>query len=215
MRKFSGVSSYLGSGMKSVGEVMAIDRKFEAAFNKGLRMMDDSLDGFGDIPEIFAKLSIGDLEHALSKPNDKRIIAVAEALNREYTVNKLHELTKIDRWFLYKMHNIIFLQKILCMRTVDTLEDELLIHVKRCGFSDKQIARCLESSELLVRKHRQDLGFLPFVKQIDTLAAEYPAKTNYLYMTYNASAHDLEFKDHGVMVLGCGAYRIGSSCEFD
>lgn len=215
MRKFAGVSAYLGSGMKSVGEVMAIDRKFEAAFNKALRMMDNSLDGFGDIPEFFGKLSTEELEHALSKPNDKRIIALAEALNRDYTVTKLHELTKIDRWFLYKMRNLIFLQKILCRRNLDTLEYELFEHVKKCGFSDKQIARCLKSSELVVRKRRKDLRILPWVKQIDTLAAEYPAKTNYLYMTYNGSAHDLEFTDNGVMVLGCGAYRIGSSCEFD
>jgi len=215
MRKFAGVSTYIGSAMKSVGEVMAIDRKFEAAFSKAIRMMDHALDGFGHIPTKFQKMTMEELEHAMSNPSDKRILAIAAAMERNLTVDEIYHLTKIDRWFLYKLQGVIKLQKLLRNKKLVNLEKDLLLHAKRCGFSDRQIGRCVSSSELEVRKRRTNLEILPFVKQIDTLAAEFPARTNYLYMTYNGSAHDLDFQDHGIMVLGCGAYRIGSSCEFD
>jgi len=215
MRKFTGVSTYIGSAMKSVGEVMAIDRKFEAAFSKAIRMMDHTLDGFGDIPTVYQEMSVQDLEHAMSNPDDKRILAIAAAMDRNLTVDQIYEFTKIDRWFLHKLQNIISLQKLLRKKKLADIDEDLLLHSKRCGFSDRQIGRCISSSELQVRKRRQNLQIFPFVKQIDTLAAEFPARTNYLYMTYSGSAHDLDFEDHGIMVLGCGAYRIGSSCEFD
>jgi len=215
MRKFAGVSTDIGSAMKSVGEVMAIDRKFEAAFSKALRMMDGTLDGFGDVPQMFKKMTTEELEHAMSNPSDKRILAIAAAMDRDITVDEIHEFTKIDRWFLHKLQNLTKLQKILQEKKLSHLEKDIFLYAKRCGFSDKQIGRCVGSTELIVRKRRQELKILPFVKQIDTLAAEFPARTNYLYMTYNGSAHDLDFEDHGIMVLGCGAYRIGSSCEFD
>jgi carbamoyl-phosphate synthase large subunit/carbamoyl-phosphate synthase small subunit len=215
MRKFEGVSTYIGSAMKSVGEVMAIDRKFEAAFSKAIRMMDPSLDGFGDIPLLFQEMTTQELEHAMTNPDDKRILAIAAAMNRNLSVDQIYEYTKIDRWFLHKLLNIINLQKLLRRKKLTDIDEDLLLHAKRCGFSDRQIGRCVSSSELQVRKRRQNLKILPFVKQIDTLAAEFPARTNYLYMTYSGSAHDLTFLDHGIMVLGCGAYRIGSSCEFD
>merc|ERR1719419_1323029 len=210
MRKFAGVSTAIGSAMKSVGEVMAIDRMFEAAFSKAIRMMDDSVDGFGDIPRMFEEMTVEELKHAMSHPSDKRIFAVAAAMDRDLSIDDIHECTKIDRWFLHKLMNIISIQKVLQRKTLFNMEDDLLLHAKRCGLSDKQIGRCIGCSELKVRNMRKDLGIIPFVKQIDTLAAEFPARTNYLYMTYNG-----DFRDHGIMVLGCGAYRIGSSCEFD
>jgi len=216
MRKFSGVSTFIGSAMKSVGEVMSIDRTFESAFSKALRMVDGALDGFGDVPEFYQNMPTKDLEATLANPNDKRVLAIASAMERGYTVDQIWALTKIDKWFLHKLENIIKFQGVLRKAgSLRNIPEDALRYSKQIGFSDKQIGRCIGDSEMLVRKHRKDLGIMPFVKQIDTLAAEFPARTNYLYMTYNGTAHDLDFKDNGIMVLGCGAYRIGSSCEFD
>jgi len=215
MRKFSRVSTNIGSSMKSVGEVMAIDRKFEAAFNKALRMVDDSLDGFGDVPQEFMEMDEKLLDCELANPNDKRVLAIGAAFLRGYSAQQVHELTKIDMWFLCKLMNIVNLEKKIKLCNYDTISANLLLSAKQSGLSDKQIGRLMEEEELTMRRKRLDLGIRPVVKQIDTLAAEFPAQTNYLYMTYNGTAHDLDFDERGTMVLGCGAYRIGSSCEFD
>jgi carbamoyl-phosphate synthase large subunit/carbamoyl-phosphate synthase small subunit len=225
LRKFSRVSNTIGSAMKSVGEVMAIGRTFEETFQKAVRMTDGSLDGFGDIGE-FGDMTTEDLEQELTHPTDKRSFALAVALNRGYTVERLYELTHIDPWFLVKLQNIIKLQHSLnSISDVNHMSGSALRILKRHGFSDKQIARCLglrgtgNQAELTVRAARKRFGVLPVVKQIDTLAAEYPAATNYLYMSYHGTQSDIPFagpgEQGGVMVLGCGAYRIGSSCEFD
>ena len=220
--KFHGVSRLLGSSMKSVGEVMSIGRNFEEAIQKGLRMIGQGMHGF----VANNKLHTDELETALSKPTDKRIFFIAQALHEGYTVDKIHELTKIDKWFLLKLQNIIKeeneLQKYNRMQDVP---DEHLRYAKKLGFSDFQIARLvtkcsnndLDDVVLEVRDYRKSRGITPFVKQIDTLAAEYPAQTNYLYITYDATEGDIEFeKDKkSVVVLGSGAYRIGSSVEFD
>lgn len=221
--KFHGVRREIGSSMKSVGEVMAIGRTFEEALQKGLRMIGQGMHGFVENREP----NMPDLDVALSEPTDKRIFAIARALRKGYTVDRIHELTKIDRWFLYKLANITDtrdeLERYDC---VDALPTELLRLAKQQGFSDFQIARALygdrmttESAPLsdLVRAHRKSLGITPVVKQIDTLAAEYPAQTNYLYLTYNGSRNDIEYTGdrRSVVVLGSGAYRIGSSVEFD
>lgn len=221
--KFHGVRREIGSSMKSVGEVMAIGRTFEEALQKGLRMIGQGMHGFVENREP----NMPDLDVALSEPTDKRIFAIARALRKGYTVDRIHELTKIDRWFLYKLANITDtrdeLERYDC---VDALPTDLLRLAKQQGFSDFQIARALygdrmttESAPLsdLVRAHRKSLGITPVVKQIDTLAAEYPAQTNYLYLTYNGSSNDIEYTGdrRSVVVLGSGAYRIGSSVEFD
>lgn len=221
--KFHGVRREIGSSMKSVGEVMAIGRTFEEALQKGLRMIGQGMHGFVENREP----NMPDLDVALSEPTDKRIFAIARALRKGYTVDRIHELTKIDRWFLYKLANITDtrdeLERYDC---VDVLPTDLLRLAKQQGFSDFQIARALygdrmttESAPLsdLVRAHRKSLGITPVVKQIDTLAAEYPAQTNYLYLTYNGSSNDIEYTGdrRSVVVLGSGAYRIGSSVEFD
>lgn len=207
LSKFIRVSNHIGSSMKSVGEVMAIGRKFEEAFQKALRMVDENVNGFD--PNL---KPVRDDE--LTQPTDKRMFVLAAALKAGYTVDRLYELTKIDRWFLEKMKNIIVitleLEKLNC-----NITDDLLRHSKKFGFSDKQIANYIKASELAVRKQRSESGILPFVKQIDTVAGEWPATTNYLYMTYNASSHDVEFNDQMIMVIGSGVYRIGSSVEFD
>lgn len=208
LSKFTRVSSKIGSSMKSVGEVMAIGRKFEEAFQKALRMVDENVMGFD--PNL-KQVS----EEELKEPTDKRMFVVAASLNAGYTVDKLHELTKIDRWFLQKMKNIITLYSRLSELNQRSLSKDILLQAKRYGFSDKQIASAVQSTELAVRKHREETGILPFVKQIDTVAAEWPASTNYLYMTYNACEHDLEFVGGYTMVIGSGVYRIGSSVEFD
>ncbi|XP_064604486.1 multifunctional protein CAD-like isoform X2 [Liolophura sinensis] len=210
LRKFSRVCTKIGSSMKSVGEVMAVGRKFEEAFQKALRMMDETVTGFDPYLE---KAS----ESELSDPTDKRIFVLAAALKQGYSIDRLYELTKIDRWFLHKFHNII--------KHIDTMEQfskqmsvltkEILLTAKQLGFSDQQIAIAVESSELVIRKARYDLEILPWVKQIDTVAAEWPASTNYLYLTYNGSTNDVEFPGGFIMVLGSGVYRIGSSVEFD
>ena len=193
--------------MKSVGEVMAIGRNFEEAFQKALRMVDENVNGFD--PNLKPVL-----DEELQTPTDKRIFVLAAALKAGYTVDRLYDLTKVDRWFLEKMKNIINvtldLEELNCV-----VSDDLLRQSKKLGFSDKQIAKYIKGSELAVRKQRRECGILPFVKQIDTVAGEWPASTNYLYMTYNATAHDVEFNEQMVMVIGSGVYRIGSSVEFD
>nr|NVI70498.1 rudimentary [Cucujiformia] len=208
LHKFSRVSTKIGSSMKSVGEVMAIGRKFEEAFQKALRMVDENFPGF----DPYVK-GVNDAE--LIEPTDKRMFVIAAALKNGYSVEKLYDLTKIDRWFLQKMKNIV--DYYLFMETVDQhkLVNDVLLKAKQLGFSDKQIASAVKSTELAIRKKREEFYITPFVKQIDTVAAEWPATTNYLYLTYNASSHDLDFNQQHIMVIGSGVYRIGSSVEFD
>ncbi len=220
--KFKGVSRELGSSMKSVGEVMSIGRTFEEAMQKGLRMIGQGMHGFVANKE----LSVENIDEALANPTDKRVFVIADALKRGYTVDRIHELTKIDRWFLHKLKTIIDTEHALeVYKNISEVPDAVLMDAKRKGFSDFQLARtitrCLpaqiEEEMLKVRAHRKSRGIVPVVKQIDTLAAEYPAQTNYLYLTYCGTAHDIDFArdDRSVIVLGSGAYRIGSSVEFD
>ncbi len=220
--KFQGVDRELGSSMKSVGEVMAIGRTFEEAIQKGLRMIGQGMHGFVENKELV----IPDIDKALNAPTDKRIFVISKAFRQGYTIDQIYELTKIDRWFLQKLHNIIdTATELEGYDTIANIPEELLSHAKKQGFSDFQIARaCLkdkmtdtESAILEVRNLRKSFGIVPVVKQIDTLAAEYPAQTNYLYLTYNGTQNDVDYKgDHrSVIVLGSGAYRIGSSVEFD
>lgn len=208
--------------MKSVGEVMAIGRTFEEAMQKGLRMIGRGMHGFVENKEM----KIEDIDSALSTPTDNRVFVIAEAMKRGYSVDRIHELTKIDRWFLYKLDNIMQTGRELEKHdSLEALPDELLRQAKQQGFSDFQVARSIfrdsaespEELSLRVRRHRKERGIVPVVKQIDTLAAEYPAQTNYLYITYNGSTNDVNFlHDHrSIVVLGSGAYRIGSSVEFD
>lgn len=208
LSKFSRVSTKIGSSMKSVGEVMAIGRKFEEAFQKALRMVDENVIGF----DPYIK-PVNDKE--LEEPTDKRTFVIAAALKNGYTVDKLYNLTKIDRWFLQKMKNIIDYLDVLESTDQHHLSHSRLLHAKQLGFSDKQIASAVKSTELAIRKQRGELKITPLVKQIDTVAAEWPATTNYLYLTYNANGHDVTFKEEHIMVLGSGVYRIGSSVEFD
>ncbi|KAM0793175.1 hypothetical protein ACM66B_000648 [Microbotryomycetes sp. NB124-2] len=213
LAKFQHVNREVGSSMKSVGEVMAIGRTFEESLQKAIRQVDPRFTGF----EAYFKPE--DLDHALRVPTDQRLFAIAHAmLNCDYDVDRIHDITKIDKWFLYKIDNIVAIHRRLKgLPSLDTVDHELMLKAKRLGFSDKQIADLLPSkpSENEVRAHRKSLKVTPFVKRIDTLAAEYPAHTNYLYTTYNATEHDIEFNDQGTMVLGSGVYRIGSSVEFD
>ena len=220
--KFHGVDHELGSSMKSVGEVMAIGRTFEEVIQKGLRMIGQGMHGFVENKD----LNIPDIDTALKAPTDKRIFVIAKALNNGYSIDKIHELTKIDKWFLQKLNNIYRtsgeLESYSCLETVPPT---LLRKAKIQGFSDFQIARAIwhddtehiEQNILKVRDWRKTLGIVPVVKQIDTLAAEYPAQTNYLYLTYGGTTHDVHYLgDHrSIVVLGSGAYRIGSSVEFD
>ncbi len=220
--KFRGVDRELGSSMKSVGEVMAIGRTFEECIQKGLRMIGQGMHGFVENKELV----IDDIDRALREPTDKRVFIIAKALRQGYTVDQIHALTKIDRWFLYKLQHIRSIDNDLheC-RGMDGLTPELLRQAKVYGFTDFQIARAIgleaqmdiEVGMMQVRRQRKQWGIVPYVKQIDTLAAEYPAQTNYLYLTYAGVAHDIEFqKDkRSIVVLGSGAYRIGSSVEFD
>ncbi len=211
LQKFSKVSLKLGTEMKSVGEVMAIARSFEEVLQKAIRMLDIGKSGLVGLEEQF-----DDLDRELQEPTDRRMFAVAEAFRRGYTVDKVYELSRITPWFLAKIQNIVTLEKELATYSLQDVPFELLREAKRKGFSDKQIGRLMKRSELEVRQHRKTVGVLPFVKQIDTLAAEYPAKTNYLYVTYNGSEDDIDFhEEKQVIVLGGGAYRIGSSVEFD
>lgn len=221
--KFHGVDRHIGSSMKSVGEVMAIGRTFEEAIQKGLRMIGQGMHGFTENREI----NIPDVEAALKEPTDRRIFVIAKAFKEGYTVDRIHELTKIDRWFLYKLREIIDTSEELEGFNDLAEVPELLLRVaKERGFSDFQIARSIYKDAFTadtdgymarVRAHRKALGIVPVVKQIDTLAAEYPAATNYLYLTYNGTENDVDYLGDGrsVVVLGSGAYRIGSSVEFD
>ena len=222
LSKFRGVDKELGSSMKSVGEVMAIGRNFEEAIQKGLRMIGQGMHGFVENKE----LQIPDLDAALREPTDKRVFVISKAMHKGYTVDQIHDLTKIDRWFLNKLKHIIDIDEALKRRNINTLDKELLREAKVYGFTDFQIARAvgLEGEEqnmhkamLIVRQLRKGFGIVPVVKQIDTLAAEYPAQTNYLYVTYAGVASDISFSNdrNSVIVLGSGAYRIGSSVEFD
>jgi len=222
LSKFRGVDKELGSSMKSVGEVMAIGRNFEEAIQKGLRMIGQGMHGFVENKE----LQIPDLDAALREPTDKRVFVISKAMHKGYTVDQIHNLTKIDRWFLNKLKHIIDIDEALKRRNINTLDKELLREAKVYGFTDFQIARAvgLEGEEqnmhkamLIVRQLRKGFGIVPVVKQIDTLAAEYPAQTNYLYVTYAGVASDVSFSNdrNSVIVLGSGAYRIGSSVEFD
>ena len=222
--KFHGVDRELGSSMKSVGEVMAIGRTFEEAIQKGLRMIGQGMHGFVENKELV----IADIDKELREPTDKRIFVISKAMRAGYTVDQIHDLTKIDKWFLYKLENIMQTSKELHEWgnnhiQLSELPKELLYKAKRQGFSDFQVARAIgyqgemEDGILAVRAYRKAIGVLPVVKQIDTLAAEYPAQTNYLYLTYSGVANDVHYLgDHkSIVVLGSGAYRIGSSVEFD
>ena len=220
--KFRGVDRELGSSMKSVGEVMAIGRTFEEVIQKGLRMIGQGMHGFVGNRE----LSIEDVDAALKAPTDKRIFVIEKAFKNGYSVEDVHRLTKIDRWFLRKLYNIYETeQELKSAGNINVLDNDLLARAKRQGFTDFQVARALdmesemevERAQMLVRERRKQAGIVPYVKQIDTLAAEYPAQTNYLYLTYSAVAHDLRYENdkRSVVVLGSGAYRIGSSVEFD
>ncbi|MBP9997683.1 MAG: carbamoyl-phosphate synthase (glutamine-hydrolyzing) large subunit [Bacteroidales bacterium] len=218
LSKFNGVSHKIGSSMKSVGEVMSIGRTFEEAIQKGLRMIGQGAHGFICNKE----LKVADIDEALKEPTDNRIFVISKAMLAGYTVDRIHELTKIDKWFLYKLENIVNTYHEL--NEFDRIEDvpaELLLKAKCQGFSDHQLQRSLmtpdNSSTDHIREWRKSLGIVPYVKQIDTLAAEFPAQTNYLYLTYNATKHDIDYEKDGksTIVLGSGAYRIGSSVEFD
>ncbi|KAF8911467.1 carbamoyl-phosphate synthase subunit arginine-specific large [Gymnopilus junonius] len=212
LAKFSSqVNREVGSSMKSVGEVMAIGRTFEESLQKAIRQVDPRWKGFEVVIEP------EDLDKALSHPTDMRLFAIAYAMfKKNYTVDQLHDLTKIDKWYLYKIDNIVQTHHTLkAAGPIENIDHELMQRAKRMGFADAQIGNIIGSTEDIVRAHRKSLGITPFVKRIDTLAAEYPAHTNYLYTTYNASEHDVEFNEHGTMVLGSGVYRIGSSVEFD
>ncbi len=222
LSKFRGVDKELGSSMKSVGEVMAIGRTFEEVIQKGLRMIGQGMHGFVDNKE----LEIKDVETSLKEPTDKRIFVIYEAFAEGYSIDKIHELTKIDKWFLQKLYNIYATnEELKKCQNINVVGNELLRRAKLQGFSDFQIARALGMGKemkmaeaiLVVRARRKQAGIIPHVKQIDTLAAEYPAQTNYLYLTYNACSDDIEYEhDHrSIVVLGSGAYRIGSSVEFD
>ena len=222
--KFHGVDKELGSSMKSVGEVMAIGRTFEEAIQKGLRMIGQGMHGFVENKELV----ISDIDKALREPTDKRIFVISKAFRAGYTVDQVHELTKIDKWFLEKLMNIMNTSKELKQwsknhKQIADLPLELLKKAKVQGFSDFQIARAIgyegdmEDGILYVRNHRKSVGIVPVVKQIDTLAAEYPAQTNYLYLTYSGISNDVHYLGDrkSIVVLGSGAYRIGSSVEFD
>ncbi|XP_053565421.1 CAD protein isoform X2 [Bombina bombina] len=210
LSKFLRVSTKIGSSMKSVGEVMSVGRNFEEAFQKALRMVDENCVGFDHNVKPAS-------DEELATPTDKRIFVLAAAMRAGYSIERLYELTKIDRWFLHKMKNITDHLSTLESYHQDetTMPREVLLQAKQLGFSDKQIAQAVQSTELAVRKMRQDWKILPVVKQIDTVAAEWPAQTNYLYLTYNGTEHDLDFQESHVMVIGSGVYRIGSSVEFD
>ena len=211
LQKFRKVSQRIGSEMKSVGEVMAIGRSFEEALQKAIRMLDVGMNGL-----VGNDLVFDDLDSELREPSDKRMFAIVAALKKGYSIEKIAQLSRVTPWFLYKIHNIVQLEERLKQHALFEIPADLFLEAKQKGFSDQQIAQLTKTTELEVRKQRKKLRILPKVKQIDTLAAEYPAKTNYLYVTYNASADDLDFKEkHQVVVLGGGAYRIGSSVEFD
>lgn len=211
LKKFTRVSTQLGSSMKSVGEVMSIGRTFEEAIQKAIRAIDFHNLGFN---KTKALMSIDD---ELQTPSDQRLFAIANAMDAGYSVERIWELTKIDKWFLNKLKGLSDFGKRMSEYTAADVvgRTDLLLQAKQLGFCDRQLAKFWSSNELAVRRMRLDAGIHPYVKQIDTVAAEFPAFTNYLYLTYNASEHDITFEDRGVMVLGSGVYRIGSSVEFD
>ncbi|KAG5641186.1 hypothetical protein DXG03_005797 [Asterophora parasitica] len=226
LKKFNRVSRLLSSSMKSVGEVMSIGRTFEETIQKAIRAIDDQFAGFAKNDYV------EDIDTELLNPTDKRIFAISTAFHRGYSVDKIWQMTNIDKWFLTKLEYIFkmeqrltyvfhaFLQTSISsvfdsLCNVSTIPSTVLRQAKQLGFSDRQLATCIGSTELAVRRLRQENGIAPFVKQIDTVAAEFPAFTNYLYTTYNGVEHDVDFNDRGVMVLGSGVYRIGSSVEFD
>ena len=222
LSKFHGVDKELGSSMKSVGEVMAIGRNFEEAIQKGLRMIGQGMHGFVENKE----LEIEDIDAALREPTDKRVFVISKAMHKGYTVDQIHDLTKIDKWFLEKLKHIIDIDEAMKKCNINTLDRELLRTAKVYGFTDFQIARAvgledelksMRKASLVVRTRRKNYGILPVVKQIDTLAAEYPAQTNYLYVTYAGVKSDITYENdkRSIIVLGSGAYRIGSSVEFD
>ena len=222
LSKFRGVDKELGSSMKSVGDVRAIGRNFEEAIQKGLRMIGQGMHGFVENKE----LEIADIDAALREPTDKRVFVISKAMHKGYTVDQIHDLTKIDKWFLEKLKHIIDIDEAMKKCNINTLDRELLRTAKVYGFTDFQIARAvgledelksMRKASLVVRTRRKNYGILPVVKQIDTLAAEYPAQTNYLYVTYAGVKSDITYENdkRSIIVLGSGAYRIGSSVEFD
>ncbi|NXO01731.1 CPSM synthase, partial [Rhinopomastus cyanomelas] len=214
--RFQHMSDRIGTSMKSVGEVMAIGRSFEESFQKALRMCHPSVDGFtARLPMNKAWPATLDLQKELAEPSSTRIYAVAKALDDEVPVDDIHSLTAIDTWFLHRMRNIVDMEKTLREVGSEMVPAETLRRAKQLGFSDRQMGKCLRLTEVQCRQLRLRNNVVPWVKQIDTLAAEYPALTNYLYVTYNGQEHDVTFHDRGVMVLGCGPYHIGSSVEFD
>jgi carbamoyl-phosphate synthase/aspartate carbamoyltransferase len=209
LKKFTRVSTLLGSSMKSVGEVMSIGRTFEEAIQKAIREIDPSNLGFNETPALM------EIDQELQTPSDQRLFAIANAMKAGYSVNKIWEMTQIDKWFLSRLKSLSDFEKSMASYNTVSITMPLLKKAKQLGFSDRQLAKFWASNELAVRRVRVDAGIFPVVKQIDTVAAEFPAVTNYLYLTYNAKEHDISFNDKGVMVLGSGVYRIGSSVEFD
>ena len=209
LKKFTRVSNLLSSSMKSVGEVMAIGRTFEEAIQKGIRAVDYSNLGFNETDALMS------IDSELQTPSDQRMFAIANAMHAGYSVEKIWEMTRIDKWFLRKLQGLIEFGRVLKQSSATNASPPLIRRAKQLGFSDRQLAKFWGTNELDVTRRRRDVGIMPFVKQIDTVAAEFPAYTNYLYLTYNAAEHDVDFTDRGTMVLGSGVYRIGSSVEFD
>lgn len=209
LKKFTRVSTLLGSSMKSVGEVMSIGRTFEEAIQKAIRAIDFHNLGFNNTKALMS------IDDELQTPSDQRLFAIANAMYSGYSVDKIWEMTKIDKWFLKKLKRLSDFGKMMTSFDTSTISKSLLNEAKQLGFCDRQLAKFWGSSELAIRRLRIEAGIVPVVKQIDTVAAEFPSSTNYLYLTYNGSEHDINFNDHGVMVLGSGVYRIGSSVEFD
>ncbi|KAI9829844.1 MAG: hypothetical protein M1819_005942 [Sarea resinae] len=209
LKKFTRVSTQLSSSMKSVGEVMSIGRTFEEAIQKAIRAIDFHNLGFNETSALMS------IDNELQTPSDQRLFAIANAMHAGYTVNKIWEMTKIDKWFLSKLKGLSNFGRFLSGYNATTVPIKVVKQAKQLGFCDKQLAKFLSSNELAIRRLRVEAGIVPVVKQIDTVAAEFPAFTNYLYLTYNGSEHDVTFDDHGIMVLGSGVYRIGSSVEFD
>ena len=209
LKKFTRVSTLLGSSMKSVGEVMSIGRTFEEAIQKAIREIDPSNMGFNETAALM------EIDQELQTPSDQRLFAIANAMKSGYTVDKIWELTNIDKWFLSRLKSLSNFEIFMSNYNTSSITLPLLKKAKALGFSDRQLAKFWGSNELAVRRIRVDAGIFPVVKQIDTVAAEFPAHTNYLYLTYNGTEHDISFEDKGIMVLGSGVYRIGSSVEFD
>ena len=209
LKKFTRVSTLLGSSMKSVGEVMSIGRTFEEAIQKAIRSIDPNNLGFNETAALMG------IDQELQTPSDQRLFAIANAMKAGYSVDKIWEMTNIDKWFLSRLKGLSDFEKLMSGYNTASITKPLIRRAKELGFSDRQLAKFWETNELAVRRTRIDAGIHPVVKQIDTVAAECPAVTNYLYLTYNGTEHDISFNDNGVMVLGSGVYRIGSSVEFD